>query len=426
MSGDDGRPMRGWSRVFRAEDIGRPFQAEAPETDEVTQEQQPRDPTKRPPDPRILLVEEDDDPAARTVLDFHASSVFASEKSSEVDRSVERTEPRVVAPVWPDEPAPPTPPQVKPKVSEPPRKRSVAPPSSPRGGLVPVALQDIPNHLRSERRPSSPPTVRRRSDPPRPPPPPSPAFESSPELTQIHAAAALGIAPEPRAPTPPPSDTPPAPPLEKLDFGELKLEEKEEVLARYPVEIPGSSLADHIEERAPLIATVSKMLPLVITVSIVLTFLAIFLIGPLGDLLALRGNDEVMLIPQQGKPVLEDPNAPPIPPEREKEAEKQPPADPAPSPKLSSLNITSEPPQAQIEVDGLFVGNAPLALKPPAGERQYKVRLGVPGYRAWHATIGRDRLGGYQIAVADGYSASPSVERDESGDYHLVVALEHE
>ena len=49
------------------------------------------------------------------------------------------------------------------------------------------------------------------------------------------------------------------------------------------------------------------------------------------------------------------------------------------------VNIGSEPPDAEIEIDGAFLGNTPRTKNLPPGE--YKIKLLKKGYKGWERKI---------------------------------------
>ena len=65
--------------------------------------------------------------------------------------------------------------------------------------------------------------------------------------------------------------------------------------------------------------------------------------------------------------------------------------------KIANLQISSEPPGAQVYVDSLFKGNTPLDLDLPLGK--YEVRLNLPKYLEWEAQIELETTGSTPLHI---------------------------
>jgi curli biogenesis system outer membrane secretion channel CsgG len=68
-------------------------------------------------------------------------------------------------------------------------------------------------------------------------------------------------------------------------------------------------------------------------------------------------------------------------------------------PALASIEITSEPANASVEIDGVFYGNAGSAFQIPSGLHQ--IRVSLPGYEVWDK----------KVMVRDGASFHVPLER---------------
>jgi len=245
--------------------------------------------------------------------------------------------------------------------------------------------------------------------------PPPTASGSSAELTQIHAAAALGIAPEPAlAPSPnapaalggTPDRTPP-PVLEKVDFGPLKLGERQDVMARYPVESHGLTGAERLAERAPGIVAVSKLLPILIMVGMVFAFLLTFLVGPIGDLMRMgeRRTARQNLREATAKAAAAASEGVPLP--------------------KGAIRIITRPQRAAVEVDAYYVGRAPLLLAPPEERNFYDVKITLPNYRPWVGEL--RKVGSSYVIQRSSTSASRGGgELSPDGDerFQLTITLD--
>lgn len=252
------------------------------------------------------------------------------------------------------------------------------------------------------------------------------------ELTQINAAAALGIAPEPSGPAgKDPSAPPEAPatpalqlpvPAERLDFGDLKLAEKEEVLARYPVQAPGAALAEKINEQVPVVATLSKIIPLAISAFVAIGFITFFLVGPIRQLTkdnGTRHHVRELPAPPTNAPTNPAVDAPPgsFRPAGQREL---PPG---------AIRLTSNPSRATVEVDGFYVGRTPLMLASPEGEHAYEVKLRVDGHRPWQGRILRGADPQHlevELVVEGASSKIAELELDASGRFDFNLSLEAE
>lgn len=255
---------------------------------------------------------------------------------------------------------------------------------------------------------------------------------ASVELTQINAAAALGIAPEPSGPAgkdpSAPPEVPASPalqlpvPAERLDFGELKLAEKEEVLARYPVEAPGAALAEKINEQVPVVATLSKIIPLAISAFVAIGFITFFLVGPIRQLTkdnGTRHHVRELPAPPTNSPTIPALDAPPggFRPAGQREL---PPG---------AIRLTSSPSRATVEVDGFYVGRTPLMLASPEGDHAYEVKLRVDGHKPWQGRIlrGPDLQHLDIEQVVEGAAAKiAELELDASGRFDFNLSLEAE
>lgn len=234
------------------------------------------------------------------------------------------------------------------------------------------------------------------------------------ELTQINAAAALGIAPEPAAHLPsllpdrdPPADKTPPPALAKVDFGPLRLAEKEEVLARYPVEAPGIGAAERLGEKAPLVRTVSKLLPVLFVAMVALSFVGVFLVGPLGDLLQAGQR-------QSAREALREAQL-------KSEAAAAEEGHTLPS---GSIRVTTRPSRASIEVDGYYLGRSPMMIAPPEERPLYEFRISADGHRTWRGTL-RVESGGYVLERDEGSESSGPGTLTPDGTHHrLSVELD--
>ncbi len=242
-----------------------------------------------------------------------------------------------------------------------------------------------------------------------------PRKEAGPELTQINAAAALGIAPEPAAPPSPlapaalggEEDKTPPPAIGRVDFGPLKLSEKEEVLARYPVEAPGLGAAERLGEKAPTIAAMSKVLPVVFVSMVALSFVGVFLIGPLGDMLAAGER-------QTARDAIREAQA------RELAAQQQP-GSQLPT---GSIRVVTQPSRAAIEVDGYYLGRSPMMIAPPEERPHYKFRISAEGHKTWEGEVQVLR-GGYVLQRLDSSdSTAPGAIAPDGAHHKLVITLD--
>jgi hypothetical protein len=237
------------------------------------------------------------------------------------------------------------------------------------------------------------------------------------ELTQINAAAALGIAPEPAAPPPSlgparvvddPGDRTPPPAVGRVDFGPLRLADKEEVLARYPVEAPGIGAAERLGEKAPLVRTVSKLLPVLFVAMIALSFVGVFLVGPLGDLLQAGQR-------QSAREALR---------EAQLKSEASATADEGHTLPSGSIRVVTRPTRASIEVDGYYLGRSPMMIAPPEERPLYEFRISADGHRTWHGTL-RFVGEGYVLERSEASeSVGPGVLTPEGAQHRLSVELD--
>lgn len=235
------------------------------------------------------------------------------------------------------------------------------------------------------------------------------------ELTQINAAAALGIAPEPAPPPPgavvplmpePPADQTPPPALPKVDFGPLRLAEKEEVLARYPVEAPGIGAAERLGEKAPLVRTVSKLLPILFVAMIALSFVGVFLVGPLGDLLQAGRR-------QTARDALR---------EAQKSAERA--AEVGHTLPAGSIRVVTRPSKASVEVDGYYLGRSPMMIAPPEERPQYEFRISADGHRTWRGTVRVEGSSYVLERVESSESTGPGNLAPDGTHHRLTVELD--
>lgn len=237
------------------------------------------------------------------------------------------------------------------------------------------------------------------------------------ELTQINAAAALGIAPEPAAPPPSllparvvddPGDRTPPPAVGRVDFGPLRLADKEEVLARYPVEAPGIGAAERLGEKAPLVRTVSKLLPVLFVAMIALSFVGVFLVGPLGDLLQAGQR-------QSAREALR---------EAQLKSAASAAADEGHTLPSGSIRVVTRPSRASIEVDGYYLGRSPMMIAPPEERPLYEFRISADGHRTWRGTL-RYSGDGYVLERAEASeSVGPSVLTPDGAQHRLSVELD--
>ncbi|MFO0727152.1 MAG: PEGA domain-containing protein [Myxococcota bacterium] len=255
---------------------------------------------------------------------------------------------------------------------------------------------------------------------------------ASAELTQINAAAALGIAPEPASPAgaaPPDPNAPPAPPParavqlpgapEPIHFGDLRLAEKEEVLARYPVEAPGLALAERLGDQVPVVKTVSKVIPLAVTAFVAVGFITFFLVGPIREMTREQTvHRQVRELPAPPMNTAQPEATPSFRPAQNGPHELPP----------GAIKLRTSPSRASVEVDGFFVGRTPLMLASPEGDHVYDVRLRADGHAIWQGKIahGADPSRLEVDQVVAGVSTRVADLELESDAFSLDLKLEAE